>query len=207
MRSFSFIVALLFAFVATSAAFPELHLLEARKGSKNGTEKAKNGTSKGNSVNKVCGKMAKLTKLTELANNQTKLDSLMSKGKLNQTEVDKIKAKAANATQTLQTMSSNTTLVQECQVVDAHQKLVGTCKKMKQLTKLADLANNKTAMDAFMAKKKLNDTQVAKLDERIANATTKLKDMQANTTLTSACSQIQQQKGSGNTNAGKYHLS
>ncbi|KAF2114603.1 hypothetical protein BDV96DRAFT_600566 [Lophiotrema nucula] len=208
MRSLSILIGLLLAFVTTSYAFPSIDfpILEARKGGKNGTangqaNKAHNGTAKGNSVNKVCSKMAKLTKLTELAANTTKLDALMTKGKLNQTEVDAIKAKAANATTELATMTSNSTLVTECQVVDAHKKVVGECKQMKSLEKLSALAGNQTAMQAYIEKKKLNGTKLEKLQERIGNASTKLTAMQANTTLTSLCAS--EQKGTtGTTNNG-----
>lgn len=197
MRSFSFVVALLFAFVTTSFAWPDAFpVLEARKGHKNGTA---NGNGNGNSVNKACRQMAKLTKLTELAANQTKLDAMVAKGKLNTTEVDDIKAKAQQATTELQAMQANTTLTTECAVIDAHRKVVSSCKKINKLQKLADMANNQTAKDALVAKKKLNDTQVAKLDERIANATTKLQEMKSNTTLTDLCAQENQQKG---TNGG-----
>ena len=182
-------------------------MLEARKGSKNGTtdgnSKKSNGTTSGkNTVDKACAKMAKLTALTNLAANQTKLDAQLAKGKLNQTEIDDLKAKAANATTTLQTMQANTTLVSECAVVDAHQKVLGQCKQIKSLQKLSDLANNQTAMDALTQKKQLNDTQVAKLDERIANATAKLKEMQTNTTLTDLCAS--QQQGKANSGGGKF---
>ncbi|KAF2798761.1 hypothetical protein K505DRAFT_414156 [Melanomma pulvis-pyrius CBS 109.77] len=196
MRSFSFIVALLFALISSTYAWPELHLLEARKGGKgNGTTRAKGNGTRGNSVNSQCKQMAKLTKLTELAANQTKLDAMVAKGKLNETEVAAIKTKATEATTKLATMTSNTTLVSECLVVDAHQKVVGQCKKINELTKLANLANNATAKEAWVAKKELNSTQVTKLDEKIANATTKLSTMSSNTTLTSLCAAEKQQKG------------
>ncbi|KAF2713020.1 hypothetical protein K504DRAFT_369153 [Pleomassaria siparia CBS 279.74] len=200
MRSFSFIVALLFALVSSTYAWPEIHLLESRKGGNGTNSKAgKNGTAKGNSVDKMCMQMAKLTALTELAANTTKLDAWMAKGKINQTQIDNIKAKASNATAKLATMSSNTTLVSECLVVDAHFKALGQCKKMKQLSKLANLATNTTAKDAMVAKKNLNATQVSKLDEKIGNATTKLATMMSNTTLTAICDAQKEQKGSTGT--------
>jgi hypothetical protein len=207
MRSFSFIVALLFALVSSTYAWPELHLLEARKGDKNNGTSTKgmkgNGT-RGNSINGQCKQMAKLTKLTELAANQTKLDAMVAKGKINATEVEAIKTKAAEATTKLATMTSNTTLVSECLVVDAHQKVVGQCKQIKKLTKLANLATNTTAKDAMIAKKTLNDTQVAKLDEKIANATTKLATMTSNTTLTDLCAAEQKNKGTADTGMSTF---
>jgi hypothetical protein len=193
MRSLNFIITFLFALAATSYAFVDgdfdgdfIPTLEARKD--------KNGTAHGNSVNRQCSKMARLTKLTALAANQTKLDALVSKGKLNATEVEDIKAKAANATTTLSDMQGNATLVQECQVVAAHKKVVRACLKMKTLTKLANLASNQTAMNDFIATKQLNGTKLVKFQESIGNATTKLDDMKKNTTLTDLCSQQQKAK-------------
>jgi nitrate reductase alpha subunit len=190
MRSVSFIATLLFTFFTLSFAAPDfIPILESRKNN--------NGTSaKGNSVNKACRTMAKLEGLTKLAANTTKLDALVTKGKLNQTEVDAIKAKAANATSELATMTSNTTLVSECAVVSAHEKVVGECKAMKSLTKLAALANNQTAMDAFMAKHNITAAKMTKLEEKIGNASTKLQTLMSNTTLTDLCTaEANQQKG------------
>lgn len=192
MRSRSLFVALLFAFATGSYALENSppHLAERKQHHGNGTMDA------GTSINRECRQMAKLTKITELAANQTKLDAMVAKGKLDAAGVDKIKQKAANATTELQTLQSNTTLVQECQVVDAHQKVVGECKAMKKLEKLANMANNQTAMlEAIAQKKGLNDTQLAKLQQRIASATAKLQDMKGNTTLTDLCAKEVAQKG------------
>jgi midasin (ATPase involved in ribosome maturation) len=203
MRSFNFLLTLLFALFATSYAWVDTSggfthgTLEARKGNKgNNTNGGGNGD--GNTANKACKTLAKLTKLTELAANQTKLDAQVAKGKLTTEEVTEIKAKAANATTELQTMQSNTTLVQECETVAAHKAVVKSCKQMNKLEELANIASNQTAMDALVAKKGLNDTQVSKLMEKAANATTKLTEMQANTTLTDLCAQEQSQKGAAN---------
>ncbi|KAF1958129.1 hypothetical protein CC80DRAFT_25283 [Byssothecium circinans] len=199
MRSVSFIVALLFCLVGFSAAFPQFHVLEARKDGKNETSKG-NGT-KSNGVNKQCKTMAKLTKLTELAKNQTKIDAIVAKGKLDDAQVAELKTKAADAATQLQSMAANTTLVGECAVVFAHQRTLGQCKKMKMLTSLAALATNQTAMDAMASKKKLNDTQMAKLMEKISTAQTKLDEMKGNTTLTDICSKETNQKGASGTGA------
>lgn len=187
-----FIIAIFFAFFATAFAFPDLHILDSRKN--------KNGTSKGNSANKACRQMAKLTQLTELAANQTKLDALVTKGKLTTDDVTTLKAKAANSTATLQTLQSNTTLVDECNAINANKKVKAQCAGMKQLAKLAAMATNQTALDAFVAKKKLNDTQVTDLKDKIAKSQTKLQEMQSNSTLTALCAQQKSAK-SGDNNA------
>ncbi|KAF1979287.1 hypothetical protein BU23DRAFT_523940 [Bimuria novae-zelandiae CBS 107.79] len=183
----------LVVFIAAVAAFPELHLLEARKD--------KNGTSdEGDSVKKECRKMNKMMQLMELAANQTKLDALVAKGKLNETEVQSIKNQAANTTATLQALQANTTLVDECNVFNANRAVNAQCKTMKHLGKVIAFAKNQTAVDALAEKKGLNSTQVMKFKEQITKAETKLQEMQANTTLTDLCAQQKQQKGEDNSN-------
>lgn len=203
MRSFSFIVALMFAFVGFSAAFPQFHILEARKGGKNGTSSTKNNGTKSNSVNKQCNTMARLTKLTTLAANQTKLDAWIAKGKLNDTSVAALKTKAADAATKLATLTANTTLVGECAVVEAHQQTIGECKAIKKLAKLTALATNQTAMDALISKKQLNDTQITKFKDSITKAQTKLDTLNANITLTDICAAEVSQKDSTGSTAGK----
>ena len=63
--------------------------------------------------------------------------------------------------------------------------------QMKQLTKLATLAGNATALAAFEQKKKMNDTQIEMFKTKIADAPAKLKEMMSNTTLTTFCTQRQ----------------
>jgi hypothetical protein len=195
MHSFSFLVALLFASVVTSYATPNIQVLKYRENHGNGTSMGNNTME--NSITCTCKKMAKLTKLTNLANNQTKLDAMIAKGKLNATGLAELRSKAANASTELQTMQSNTTLVGECDIYQAHKKDVKQCKRISKLTKLAAMANNQTALDAYVAEEQLNATQVTKLQQKIANATTTLQEMTGNTTLTEYCAQQQQKQASG----------
>lgn len=201
MRSFNFMITLILGLVSFTAAFPDFHFFEAREaGEKNGTSKEKNGT-KMNSVKKQCKAMARLTMLTDLANNQTKMDALVSKGKLNDTELTALKAKAAEAGTKLQALTANTTLVGECAVVNAHTKSLRQCKKMKTLTKLTELASNQTAMDALIAKKKLNDTQATELKDNIKSVQIQLDELKSNTTLTDICAKETSQKGNSGSGA------
>ncbi|KAH7355788.1 hypothetical protein BKA66DRAFT_270058 [Pyrenochaeta sp. MPI-SDFR-AT-0127] len=195
MRSFNFVLTLLFAFLATSYAWPttDFAVLEVRR-NRGGNDTNSNG----NPTKKACRQLAKLTKLTELAANQTKLDELVAKGKMNATDVEELKTEAADATTRLQTLSANTTLTSECAVINAEKETVGQCKQMNKLQKLADLAGNQTAMDAFVQRKGLNETNVEKLQEKIQQAETKLQEMQSNTTLTDFCTQRKQQKDQEN---------
>ncbi|PVI04070.1 hypothetical protein DM02DRAFT_492008, partial [Periconia macrospinosa] len=143
---------------------------------------------KHDSVDKICKSITKLTALSNLAKNQTKIDALLSKGKLSDTQVTELKSQAANATAKLEGLLANATLASECAVINAHKNTLGECRKMKSLTKLAALASNQTAMDAMVSKKKLNDTQVTMLMDKIKSAQTKLDEMKGNTTLTDICS-------------------
>jgi hypothetical protein len=199
MHSFRVLIALLFAFVAMSYAsdMPELQAREDRNATHHkGGEKG--GNKGGDSVKKTCKEMSKLTFLTTLAANQTKLDELVAKGKMNATKVDELKAKAAAATTKLQTLTSNTTLTAECAMMNANMEMKHQCKEMKKLQKFTMLASNTTAMDAFAAHKKLNATQVDHLKATLQTMGTKLKALQANTTLTAFCKQMKQAKGTAN---------
>lgn len=195
MRSSTSIIVVLCAFITFASALPSADItltlspLESRK-DRNGTAGG------GNSINRTCKKLSKLEKITQLAANQTHLDDLITKGKLTTEEVDALKAKAANSTTELATMTSNATLVSECAAVNARKRVQRQCKTMAKLAKLTSIANNQTAIDALAADKSLNSTQVEKLQEKIANAVAKLQTMQSNTTLTDLCAQMKQQKGS-----------
>ena len=191
------LLTLLFAFITAAAAFPSLNSLDVRK-EKNGTASAghhKNGTMS-NPVKKECKMMDKMMALTKLAGNQTKLDDLVKKGKLNDAEVQALKDKAANVTTTLKTLQANTTLIDECNAFNANWKVKMQCMEMKQLSKWAAISKNQTAVDALLAKKKLNGTQATMFKDKITKAQSKLQEMQGNSTLTDLCAKQKQEKGS-----------
>lgn len=205
MRSFSFLLALILAFATASYALPstDFPALEVRKeGKGNGTQSA----NPEKALKQTCKKMRNLNAVSMLAANQTKLDSWVAAGKLDQAGVDALKAKAATATTELKTMQSNTTLVTECAAVDAERKSVSQCMQMKQLTKLATLAGNATALAAFEQKKKMNDTQIEMFKTKIADAPAKLKEMMSNTTLTTFCTQRQADNKDEKTGKRSYIL-
>ena len=196
MRSFSVLLTLIFTITASSYAWPSTNYptLEARKqGDRNNTD----SNDPGNALKRSCKKMRRLNALSQLSANQTKLDTWVAEGKLDTAGVDAIKEKAANAIAELQTLQSNTTLVAECAVVNAERRSVRQCKKIKKLTKLAALAGNETALAALEQKKGLNETAIERLKTKIAEASTKLQEMQSNNTLTDFCAQRQQQKDNG----------
>lgn len=196
MRSFSVLLTLILTITASSYAWPstDYPTLEAREhGERNKTD----SNDPEHALKKSCKRMRRLNALSQLSANQTKLDAWVAEGKLDIAGVEVIKEKAANATTELQTLQSNTTLVAECAVVNAERRSVRQCKKMKKLTKLVALAGNETALTAFEQKKGLNETGIERLKAKIAEASTKLQEMQSNNTLTDFCAQRQQQKDDG----------
>jgi hypothetical protein len=114
----------------------------------------------------------------------------------------------------LKMLMANSTLVGECAVVNAHKKDVKTCKEMAKLTKLAALKGNTTAMDAWVARREKmmekmggmkgngtmgadSEKMMARLQEIIGNASTKLAELQGNSTLKDMCAQLQNKGASG----------
>ena len=170
-------------------------------GGKNGTEAhgtakdhggKKNGTDhKGHNHKDIelfeCAEITRLTALTNLVNNSTALAAFESHHNLSSTEIQKLKGEAANATTKLTQLQSNTTLVHDCAVIDASEKLKAQCHKIDALTKLADLTNNATALQALESKHNLTSAEITKIKAEAANATAELTKLQSNATLVTAC--------------------
>lgn len=194
MRPSSIFLALLSASIAASDVVPahdfNVPALETRN--HNSTQHHGEDPSK-----KACKQIEKLTRLTDLAANQTKLDELVAKGMLDTAEVDELIGKAANATSTLQKLSSNTTLTGECAFIAAGRKTVENCKQLHSLQRLSNFAGNQTAVDALAAKENLNSTEVALFEKKMKKVEAKLKELSSNATLTDFCKQRMQGKGKG----------
>ena len=138
----------------------------------------------GKALDKQCKSIAKWTSQIALANNQTKLDELMTKKNLTMEQITKIKDKATNATTQLKTAQGNTTLTSMCDEAAPVEK---ACGQMKAVMKLTELATNQTKLDKITAKKNLTQEQVTKIKDKATQAQTKLKTLQGNTTLVSMC--------------------
>jgi len=175
---------------------------DGAKDHKGGKHHEKNGTH-ANSEKAMCKEMTKLTKLTDLVNNATKLQEMETKHNLTATQIDEIKAKAANATTKLTELKANATLTSQCAVIDAGEKTKSQCKEMSKLTKLMDLMNNATALSELESKKNLTAAEMTKLKDEAAKAGTKLNKLKSNSTLMTACENLKTAKNgsSGNGNA------
>lgn len=193
MRYISVLFAFVFVFAITSYALPnssprDFSTIYPRKNGNN------TDTSPEKTLKKQCRKLRNLERITSIASNQTKIDELVAKGMITAADVTELKAKAANATTTLESLQSNTTLVAECNIVNAHRKDVDQCRMIQSLTRLTEIAGNQTALKKFAAKKGMNETR---LQEKVTEAETKLKEMETNTTLKDFCAQTKLQQGDG----------
>ena len=71
-----------------------------------------------------------------------------------------------------------------------HSALEAECDKIHHLTELVDLAKNTTKLNELASKHHLNATEIGKIKEKAANATTKLNKLESNATLVSECAKI-----------------
>ncbi|KAF9690994.1 hypothetical protein EKO04_011144 [Ascochyta lentis] len=180
MRSYSWLIALA-ALLTTSHAWPELPHFELQQAGN------ANAASTQRSVKGTCKRIAALTRLSNMAANQTNLDAMLADRKLTQEQVDYIETKKDAINSELQQLSSNTTLTAECGAVNAHRKAARDCKKLDKLEKLVELANNKTAYDEHLAGEVLNQKQTEQLKQNMENAELKLQALRSNSTLIKLC--------------------
>lgn len=137
------------------------------------------------STKSQCNQVQKLTKLMDVANNQTKLDKITDG---NTTKADAIKAKAQEKMADLTTLQGNTTLMAACDQIFAVQDTEDACEKMKGLEQLQALVANQTALDA---KTKGNTTKADAIKAKATEKAADLTAMQGNATLTSFCAGFQ----------------
>ncbi|KAH7382306.1 hypothetical protein BKA66DRAFT_570595 [Pyrenochaeta sp. MPI-SDFR-AT-0127] len=62
-----------------------------------------------------------------------------------------------------------------------------TCKRIRALTILTNVANNQTALDAMLAKGKFDQEQIEFIKSNMASVAAELATLKSNTTLTAAC--------------------
>ncbi|KAF2405162.1 hypothetical protein EJ06DRAFT_15506 [Trichodelitschia bisporula] len=194
-----------FSHLLLAVCFAALSAAKTHHGNRNGTATAAagrqggrasgNGTASasGASTRAQCAEVKRLTTLTELAANTTQLTELQTKQNLTVADIDDIKQAAANAKTRLTALRSNSTLIAACAVVEADNKLQSQCHQIQRLTKLAGLANNAAALQELQTRRNLTATQLDEIKVQASNATTRLRELQANTTLTASC---QNQKAS-----------
>jgi hypothetical protein len=146
---------------------------------------------KGNSTKAVseadqCKEITSLSKFVSLASNTTKLDEIT---KNNATKVAEIQAKASSDSTKLQTLTSNSTLMSNCQVVFAQEAEDDMCQETFVLQRFVAFAANTTAVASAT---KNNATKIAAIELKASDAANKLQVLQSNSTLQAACPAVMQ---------------
>jgi hypothetical protein len=172
------IFTLLLALAATSHAWMHVFPLEARRHDENSTAAG---------IEKTCRRIEVLTKLHDIANNETALDDMLAGSKFAQDRIDWIKSKSAETSTELGTLTANSILRSECNAISAKRDASQECMKLDQLEKLVDLANNQTALTAHTAADLLTQGQISRLQQQLEEAELKLQELKSNKTLMGLC--------------------
>jgi hypothetical protein len=147
---------------------------------------AKDNSTKVVSETDQCKEVTSLTKFVSFASNTTMLDMIT---KENATKVAEIQAKASTASAKLQTLTSNSTLMSDCQVEFAQEAEDDMCQQTFLLQRFVTFAANMTAVASAT---KNNATKIAAIELKASDAASKLQTLQSNSTLQAACPAVMQ---------------
>ncbi|KAF3766530.1 hypothetical protein M406DRAFT_241969, partial [Cryphonectria parasitica EP155] len=133
------------------------------------------------STKSQCKEVAKLTAITDLAANATKLSDHEDG---NATKIAEFQAKASNAATQLATLSTNTTLMTACLQIFAVEDMEDDCDEMTAIQKAQVIAANQTLL---AEKTKNNATKAAEFQAKVSAKASTLATLSSNTTLTAFC--------------------
>jgi hypothetical protein len=139
---------------------------------------------KADAVEKECDEITKLEKLERLVANATALDE---KTHRNATKARELEAKASAQATRLAALKGNATLVKDCAIIAAADKLHHDCKELSRLERFVKFASNKTAVEE---KTKGNATKAAKLNAEEPKAAAELNKLEGNMTLVGLCQDL-----------------
>lgn len=148
---------------------------------KGGKNNKGNSTRDATSTKSQCKQVSKLTQITDLAANATKL---AQKADNNATLIAEFQAKAATAATKLSTLSSNATLMAECNVIFAEEDMVNDCETMAKIEIAQEIVNNATMLAKFTDN---NATMAAAFQAKVAAKQADLSALDSNATLTAFC--------------------
>ncbi|KAH7082100.1 hypothetical protein FB567DRAFT_594603 [Paraphoma chrysanthemicola] len=137
----------------------------------------------GRPIKALCKRIRLLTVLNKTANEPPTLAS----SKVKETQLAFLQANAAAFNAQLANLTSNATLLAECDIVNAARKDARTCRRLKRLEKVARLATNNTAEAQRRISKILKKMNNKKLNMTIAEAKVQLDQLKANATLVRLC--------------------
>ena len=148
-------------------------------------------------IDKICRRLRTLTKLNDIAKNDTALDATSISAKLAQERIDWIKSNRADITAKLEELQSNSTLTAECDSLNAQRDAFRECKALNTLEKLVNSTNGQTGLNQGPTANFLNDEQKQGLQQKFEKALLKLQELKADATLMGLCNSdaVLQQNG------------
>jgi hypothetical protein len=138
-------------------------------------------------IERTCRRLRTLTKLNEIANNQTIPDMMNMPENLVQERIDWIRRNSADITARLDELTSNSTLTAECGTMDAQRDTARKCKALHTLERLVNPTDGQIGLGERPATDFLADAQEQKLQQRFEKAQLKLQELKTNATLMSFC--------------------
>jgi len=138
-------------------------------------------------INKTCRRLRTLTQLSKIANNETLLETADMRGQLTQQRIDWIESNRADITAKLDELTSNSTLIAECDTISAQRETARQCKTLKILERLVNSTNGQPGTTPGPAADFLSDEQNQKLQQKFEKAELKLQQLRSNATLMGLC--------------------
>ncbi|KAG9191161.1 hypothetical protein G6011_09249 [Alternaria panax] len=192
MQFSTLLAGLFFAIITTSTAWTTGRSLEPWQGGN-----TVNSTNRDVDINKTCRRLRTLKSLNNIAKNDTAPDATSIHGRLAQARIDWIKSNSADITAKLDKLASNSTLVAECDTIDAQRDAVHECKALDTLERLVTVTNSQTGLGQGPVADFLNDEQKQSLQQKFEKASLKLQELKSNATLMGLCNSntVLQQNG------------
>jgi hypothetical protein len=172
MNLFSILLALLFTSAVIADGSSELG-----KGKPEKSDNKLKHTHETITIETECKEIIALERLKLLASNATEL---ADKTHNNATKIAEIKIKAFDGTTRLAALKGNSTLIEDCAIIAAAEKLQHECKEIEKLEKFILFADNSTAV---ADKTKNNATKIVEIKAEASKDATELQKLETNTTL------------------------
>ncbi|PMD36032.1 hypothetical protein L207DRAFT_494752, partial [Hyaloscypha variabilis F] len=132
-------------------------------------------------LERECDKIFSLEKLESLVANSTALAEVAHG---NATKIAELQAKASQDASKLADLQSNQTLIVECQILAAEEKLERDCLELLKLEEFLRFSSNATEVST---KVNNNGTKITEIAAEASQSATKLQQLQSNSTLVAIC--------------------
>jgi len=132
-------------------------------------------------LERECDEIFSLEKLENLVANSTALAEVTHG---NATKIGELQAKASQDASKLAGLKNNQTLIVECQILAAEEKLERDCLELLKLEEFLKFASNATAVST---KAENNGTKITEIAAKASQSANKLQQLQSNQTLVAIC--------------------